>query len=338
MSCRIRRFEAGVVYSAATRCNDRAFLFRPNHNPDNPLLDASCPANALDPSNDITPIPSIINIIGASIGRALQNHPIPLNWYEANVHHEHDGFTPGDDAERADVPHFFRDAHSLIAREINRLLGRENHVYGERYRVEPCLDDESAEQKLVYAMANAVKDGQVERVSESPFFSTFRHLAYGDPLKFWYTDRTAWWRKGGPIRGNRSKDHTKWVTFELAPLPGWEKLTVHQRRTRFRHLIREAEKMAADERAIEGRPVAGVPALRRLDPRDRPHDPQKSGRQPLCHASDPAVRRRYRRDWREFRKAYRAASIAYRAGDLGVEFPDGSFRPPLVTMYSASAL
>jgi hypothetical protein len=50
------------------------------------------------------------------------------------------------------------------------------------------------------------------------------------------------------------------------------------------------------------------------------------------------VRRRYRRDWLEFRKAYRAASIAYRAGDLAVEFPDGSFLPPLVTMYTASAL
>jgi hypothetical protein len=81
-----------------------------------------------------------------------------------------------------------------------------------------------------------------------------------------------------------------------------------------------------------------VPALRRLDPRDRPYNPEKSGQQPLCHASDPDVRKQYRRDWREFLKAYRAASIAYRAGDLGVEFPDGSFRPPLVTMYSASAL
>jgi hypothetical protein len=338
MSYRIRKFDTGVVYSAATRCNDRSFLFRPNHNPDNPLLDASCPANALDPANDITPIPSVINIIGASIGRALKNHPIPLNWYEANVDHEHPGFTPGCDAERAEVPHFFRDAHSLIAREINRLLDRENHVYGQRYRAEPCLDDASAEQKLIYAMVNAVKDGQVEHVSDSPFFSTFRHLALGEPLKFWYIDRTAWWRKGGPIAGNRPKDHMRWVTFELTPLPEWEGLTVHQRQARFRHLIREAEQIAADERAIDGRSVIGLPALQRLDPRDRPHAPKKSGRQPLCHASDPAVRRQYRRDWREFLRAYRAASIAYRAGDLGVKFPEGSFRPPLVTMYAASGL
>jgi hypothetical protein len=335
---RIRRYEVGIVYSAAIRCNDRSFLFRPNHNPGNPLLDASCPANALDPANDITPIPSVINIIGASIGRALQKHQIRLNWFEVNVDHEHPGFTPSDDAQRADVPHFFRDVHSLIAREINRLLDREDHVYGERYRAEPCLDDESAEQKLVYAMINAVKDGQVERVSESPFFSTFRHLAHGDPLTFWYIDRTAWWKKGGPIRGNRPKDHMKWVTFELAPLPGWESMTMHQRQTRFRHLVREAEEIAAQERQAEGRTVVGVPALRRLDPRDRPRNPKRSGLQPLCHASDNATRKAYERDWREFLKAYRTASIAYRAGAFAVEFPDGSFRPPLVTMYTASAL
>ena len=278
------------------------------------------------------------DVIGAGVGRALERHPIALNWFEANLHHEHDGFTPGDDAQRADVPHFFRDAHSSIARDINRLLGRENHVYGERYRAEPCLDDASAEQKLVYAMVNAVKDGQVARVSESPFFSTFRHLAFGEPLRFWYFDRTAWWRKGGPRPGNRPKDHIKWVSFELAPLPGWENRTVHQRRTRFRKLVREAEAIAAQEREMEGRTVVGVPALRRLDPRDRPRDPKKSGRQPLCHASDPALRRAYKRDWREFLRAYRAASIAYRAGDLTVEFPEGSFRPPLITMYTASAL
>jgi len=326
------------VYSAATRCNDRSFLFRPNHNPANPLLDASCPANALDPANDNEPIPSVLNVIGASIGRALQRYGLPLNWFEGNIHHEHGGFTPSDDADRANVPHFFRDAHSLVAREVNRLLDHENHVYGERYRVEPCLDDASAEQKLVYAMVNTVKDGQVERVADSPFFSTFRHLAFGEPLRFWYPDRTAWWKKGGPRPGNRLKDHIKWVEFSLAPLPSWDNFTVHQRRTRFRHLVREAEEIVKREREIEGRIVVGTPALRRLDPRDRPRNPKHSERQPLCHAADPALRRAYEGDWREFLKAYRTASIAYRAGDHTVGFPDGSFRPPLVTMYTASAL
>ena len=338
MGCRVRRFEAGVVYSAVARCNDRQFLFRPHHNPEAPLLDAACPAHALDPRNDLEPVPSAVNVVGASLGRALANRPVDLGWFEVNLHHEHAGSTPGDDAQRAAIPHLLRDAHSLIARELNRLLGRENHVYGERYRAEPCLDDASAEQQLVYAMANAVKDGQVARVADSPFFSTYRHLAFGEPLRFWYIDRTAWWRKGGPRRGNRPKDHLKWVELSLAPLPGWRALTVHQRRTRFRKLVREAEEIAAKEREAEGCSVVGVPALRRVDPHDRPRNPKRTGRQPLCHAADPTARRAFAREWREFLKAYRAASIAFRSGDFTVEFPDGSFRPPLVTMYAASAL
>jgi hypothetical protein len=35
---------------------------------------------------------------------------------------------------------------------------------------------------------------------------------------------------------------------------------------------------------------------------------------------------------------YRHASIDYRAGYLEREFPDGSYRPPLITPYSASRL
>jgi hypothetical protein len=289
--------------------------------------------------------PSVINIIGASIGRALAKHPIPLNWFEVNVHHEHDGFTPGDDTERESIPHFFRDAHSLIAREINRLLDRENHVYGERYRAEPCLDGASAEQKLVYAMVNAVKDGQVERVSESPFFSTFRHLAFSEPLTFWYIDRTAWWKKGGPRPGNQEKDHLKWVSFELAPLPGWLSMTVHQRQSRFRHLVREAEEIAAHDREVEGRTVVGVPALRRLDPRNRPSNPKRSGLQPLCHASDAATRKQCKRDWRSaFARVASFGAIADRrlgistVEDRAVARRAEADRPPLITMYTASAL
>jgi len=174
--------------------------------------------------------------------------------------------------------------------------------------------------------------------ADSDFFSTYRHLAFGEPLEYWYIDRTAWWRKGGPRPGNRPKDHVQWITFELAPLPGWEGMTIHRRQTRFRRLVREAEEIAAHDREVEGRTVVGVPALRRLDPRDRPRNPKRSGLQPLCHASDAATRKAYTRDWREFLKAYRAASIAYRAGNFETEFPDGSFRPPLITVYTASAL
>jgi hypothetical protein len=338
VGCRIRQFVPGVVYSVSVRCNDRQFLFKPNHDPAAPLLDASCSPAALDPKNDLVPTPSVINIIGACLGRAQRQHPIRIHWFECNLHHLHIGFSVDDDAIRENVAPFFRTLLSGIARQVNKLWGRENHVFGERYRAEPCLDDAAAEQQLLYAVANPVKDGQVERVVESPFFSTFRHAGRGEPLRFWHIDFAGWWKRGGPRKANRVKNFLTWVDVELAPLPALNALTEHQRRTRMRHLAREAEQAAAERLALEGRGIVGVDALRRLDPRDRPRSPKESGLQPLCHASDATARRDFEHQWRELFHEHRRASFDFRAGYFEREFPDGTYRPPLITPYSASGL
>ena len=342
MGCRIRKFDVGVVYSVAIRCNDREFLFKPNHDPAWPLLEAGCSPLALDRSNDLVPRQSVINLIGACLGRALRRYPIRIHWFECNLHHLHLGFSADDEEMRDNITPFFRMVQSGIARQTNRLWSRENHVFGERYRVAPCLDDDAAEQQMVYALANAVKDGQIERVEKSPFFSTYawHHVdtACAGPHRYWYFDYAAWWRKGGPRKGNRLKDFLEWVEVEIAPLPGLHALSLHQRQTRLRHQLREVERSTAERLAAEGRTAVGFNSLRRIDPRGRPHNPKTSGRQPLCHASDPLVRKIFEREWREFLREHRRASIDYRAGFYEREFPDGSYRPPLTTPYSASHL
>ena len=345
MGCRIRRFGIGVVYSVAIRANDREFLFRPNHDPAVPLLETGCSPRALDPGDDLMPRQSVINLIGACLGRALRRYPIRIHWFECNLHHLHVGFSAENEAMRENVVPFFRSVESAIARQANRVWSRENHVFGERYRATPCLDDDAAEQQMVYALANAVKDGQVARVDKSPFFSTFawHHADAGgaireSPLRFWYFNYAGWWKKGGPRRGNRLKDFLEWVEVEITPLPGLRTLSAHQRQTRLRRQIREIEHVAAERLAAEGRTAFGFEALCCLDPRDRPRNPKTSGRQPLCHASDPKLRRLFKREWREFLREYRRASIDFRAGHLEREFPDGSYRPLLVTPYSASRL
>ncbi|MDD5307512.1 MAG: hypothetical protein PHU25_09360 [Deltaproteobacteria bacterium] len=338
MDGRIRVVEAHLVYSATQRCNDRLFLFRPDHDPAHPLLHLGCPLEALDPESPIIPVPSTLNLIGASAVRALELSPLNLHWLAGNLNHIHDGVSVT--AEQiGNVAPFFRDFLSGVARGTNRLLERTNHVFGGRYRMEPCLDLPSAEQQLAYALVNPVKDRQVERVSESPFFSTYRHFAFGDPLEFWDIDWAGYWAAGGP----RNKRHTpktylRWRRLELAPLPGWESLTVHQRQTRVRCLVHDAEEEAAERRRSEGRIVVGVPRLYEINPFDRPKTPSDSGPQPLCHASDPDGRRDYKSRWMELQAEYRKASIDYRAGYHEREFPQGTYRPPIVKIYTSSRL
>jgi len=338
MGRRLRLWEPHNIYSCTERTVDRQFLFRPDHNPHNPLLKRDCPTNALDPGNDIIPKPSIINIIGSAIVRAREKHPVDIYWFEGNINHLHNSLAPrnGD----IDAPSKFKQlCNSLIATGLRDSIDREGHAFGAPFRSAPCIDDASAEQQLFYAMTNAVKDGLVESVSQSPFFSTYRHLAHGEPLEFWWVDWAGYWKAGGRAnRKLRPKDFLRWGSFELAVLPEWEHLTAQQRRTRFRKAVREIEEECARERKDEQRHAMGVARLFELDPRDRPREPKKSGGQPLCHTSSQEARKEFERQWRDFVDEHRKASIDFLNGYWDREFPEGSFRPPIMTIYTSSRL
>ncbi len=339
MGSRIRLFEPGIIYNITHRTNDRCFLFRPNHNPKYPLLDASCPPNALDLSNDIIPVPSIINIMGSSFVRAMDAHPVDLYWCERSTNHGHDGAAEKSEEQLGEVSKFYQHANSLIARQINKLWNRQGHVFGGPYRMEPCLDNEAAEQKLEYALTNVVKDQLVESVEHSPFFSTFDCLAHGNPLRYWWINWAGYYAAGGrEKKGLHPKQFLNWGELPIVTLPGWEDLTIHQRQTRVRKMNQTARDQAAEIRKNENRTVVGVPALYAVDPRDRPKNPKHSGPQPLSHAADPELRREFRRRWRDFLNEYKKSSFDYRSGHYEREFPEGSYRPPIATIYQSSRL
>ena len=90
----------------------------------------------------------------------------------------------------------------------------------------------------------------------------------------------------------------KWVTVEYSKIPQWKTLTNHQYATRFRHEVRALEKQFREERSQEGKRVAGLAKLAKLDYRDRPETPRKRTRQPICHASTPGAAAEYEVDWR----------------------------------------
>ncbi|MCP3667298.1 MAG: hypothetical protein GY696_33195 [Gammaproteobacteria bacterium] len=330
MGSRIRLYEPGFVYSAVSGTVDRTFLLKPDHLPDNRLVSGYYLPDFLSPGEKLVPLPSIINAIGAGIGRSLKDNPINIHWFEGNINHMHSGFS-GCENTVGKIPDFYRDTNSKIARFVNHTWDRFGHVLNSPYRSEPSTDDMSAEQQLIYAVTNPVKDGLVENASHSPFFSTYRHLAYGEELKFWYIDWETYWKKGGSRRKtHHPNDYIENIKWAVTPLPTWEKLTVHQRQTRFRKLVKEEEEHQKEVRKQENRSVIGVPALFKVDPRDRPKTPRVRSKQPLCHGSDSNKREAYRIKWLIFLDDYRKASWDFRNRDWTRIFPTGSFRPPVI--------
>ena len=339
MGRRIRVFEPNVVYSVVIRSVDHSFVFKPDHNPKHPLLVSGCPLESFRPFNKIIPKPSVINVIGACAARAMELAHVRIHWVEANSTHLQVGISVSRWEDVGRIPEFFRDFHSAVAVKLGKKWHWSGHIFASPYHATPCLDEESVEQQLVYSVTNPVKDHLVERVLESPYFTTFRHLAQGKKLEYFRIDWDAYNKAGARRKKNHCpQNYLRWLELDITPVPGQEDWPAHKRNSFARAQIRAVEEQMKEELRKKGQRAMGAAAQFRLNPRGRPRDPKSSGPQPLCHCADHNMRAEYKERWREIVSDHRAASIEYLLGYWEREFPEGTFRPPLIKPYLSSQL
>jgi REP element-mobilizing transposase RayT len=283
----------------------------------------------LKPSRDVN------NIIGACLGRALEEHPLMLHSVTTNINHMELIFSIGE-GQADNVSRFLREFAGPAARDLNRFYGREGHFWSARARVEEITSDNQAEKLFGYGACNAVKDGLVERARHWKGFSSTEALSRGGKLKFEYVNRTLWWKSGAGRKAVDPSKYTKQTEIILHPLPSWAGLPEHARQTRFRHIVSDREQQAQLERAAEGiTSVMGMPKIERLSPFAKPSRPRKRTPQPLCHADTREEYEAYEAEYKEVAQAHRKASAAFLSGNFNAVFPPGTFRPPLVTVATA---
>lgn len=132
-------------------------------------------------------------------------------------------------------------------------------------------------------------------------------------------------RAGQPV--SRTDFGTKYE-IPLTPLPCFADLSTGQQRAQYRAMIRDIEQHTRQQLVRAGRRVMGAKKVSAQSPHGKPHKVKRSPA-PLCHASDPEERRRYRDDFRWFTALYKQASRRLRAGEQAVRFPDNCFPPAL---------
>ena len=308
MSDKPRWWKAGTVYSEVRKCIDDMFFLRPT--------------------------PELRNIVGACAGRAQALYPVKIYWLDPNVNHLHRGREPYEGMEE-NMSMFDQCFFRNLTFAVNHMLDRKScgTIWAGRNRADECYDDKSAEQQLLYGATNMVKDGLLERAAHNKGFGTYHAIASGDMYeRFEYIDWTAWHKAGGKRCKRPLSDFKRTTTVQYSKIPEWSHLTDSQYATRFRKEVRALEKKFREEREAEGRKVAGPKKLAKLDPRGRPKHKKPRTRQPLCHASTPEGAEEFKEGWKAFLDERAKASQLFLQGDLYVEFPKGSFRPPLVTM------
>jgi hypothetical protein len=301
-----RWVRSDLVTSTTQRTIDRQFLFKPD--------------------------PFIRNLIGASAARAFARFPVLIYWLEYNINHEQAGIAPIDDTPAAatNLVRFKQLFHRLVAQGVNGYLDREGAVFSSRSRDVHCVDNESVEDRYFYALLNPVKDGLCDRIRHWGGFSSYASVCEGRHETYTYIDLTAWHQAGGARAKIPKKAFEKTISLQFAVLPGWEKLTVSQRQTRIRRRVRELEQHYRAEREAAGRFAMTPERMAKINHRDRPKNRPAGTRKPLCHAASVAAAKRYKAEHQSFCLSHRLSSIHFLSGYYDVEFPRGSFRPPLI--------
>ena len=305
MGQRPRWFKPNTVYEQTQRTVDRQFLF--------------------------APIPGVRNAIGASAARALQKHPVKLYWLEVNSNHEHLGIGAISDRKEhlENLVHFKRTYHRLLAEEINRLHDRCGAIFSSPARTTECLDDESSEAQMFYALLNPVKDNLVERIEHWQGFSSFAQCARGVDEVYTYYDRTAYHKQKHRPDAKSIEAFMVSIRLEFSKLPHLEYMKEGAYQTYLRREVKQLEQAFESERTTAGNRVLGKERLAKTDPRQRPANPKQSGAKPLCHCVCHIRREKYREAMKMFCSKYIEASAAYRGGAHKTEFPYGSIRPSM---------
>ncbi len=222
---------------------------------------------------------------------------------------------------------FMNFVSSNTAREAGRLHGWRGKVWARRFDCLAITNEEAAQVgRLKYILSQGVKEGLVASPRHWPGLSAARALLSGQDLNGIWVDRTALYRARQRKGGHRARpiDFEEKMTVKLSQLPCWAHLSPEDYRRSIHELVEGIEKEAASRHAQEGTRPAGRKAVLRQSPHHRP-EKFKSSPCPLVHSASKAARKYFLESYGLFVSAFRAASERFRAGDLGAEFPVGSF-------------
>jgi hypothetical protein len=264
-------------------------------------------------------------IIGA-LARSKRRYGVRLICFSFVSHHFH-LLLEVDDALQ--LARFMCHFSSKLAKEVGRLTGWREKIFGRRYQAILVSPEEAAQiERLGYILSHGAKEGLVDSPRDWPGVHAVRAMLGEEELKGYWFDRT----KEYAARHRREEfDRLKYATAEtltLDPLPCWKDLTDEERHGRVRTLVAEIEKQAAARREETGVPSLGAAAVLAQDPHSRPRHSKRSPA-PFCHAASKSWRQSLRAAYFEFVAAFRRAAERLRMGDRDVRFPQGSFPPPL---------
>ncbi len=274
----------------------------------------------------LRPSAGMNDVIRGVLARAARLAGVAVHAPVFLSNHYHLLVSVADSQQLAQVMNFL---YSNLAREAGRLVGWREKFWGRRFQAIVVSGEEGAqESRLVYFLAQGVKEGLVGSPLAWPGVHCAQALTEGSALSGRWRDRTLESRARRKGLALEPQAFLEQETLHLAPLPCWKSLPPEEYRARVRQRIVAIEAEARRQQDESGTAPLGADAVCRQDPHHQPNRIKK-GPAPLVHAIAPAVRRSLRSAYFAFREAYRYAATRLKAGATDIEFPVGAFPPRL---------
>ena len=221
----------------------------------------------------------------------------------------------------------------LVKRHVKEFEG--GTLWGRRYSAEVLPNKEDVSHYALYAWLNCVISGLALRLSDYASYNSFSDSARRIKRIFRVVDWTGYNNRKRHNSKLSIKDCTKEYTLEFARLPGCETMTDRDYCQHLHCLLEKRRIKEVTKRQEEGKGFAGVEELKRTRPGDKPQTTKTSSREsrrPVVLTLCAITRKAFLEWYFGVVAAYKEASRRYRAGDYGVEFPPGTYKPPLFSV------
>ena len=236
---------------------------------------------------------------------------------------------------KANRAHFMRDFNSAVARTVPRFQSgyKGGTFWARRYSAEYLPGDADIEDRFFYTVLQPINDGLVDDISDYPGYNCFEDAVTGRVREY----KVVRWKEFNDARRwNPSvsiEDFTEICTLRYERLPGYENLSQREYEALMRKRLKERTAEVLSQRG--GKASLGACRLSKIVPGSLPKNTKSSG--PRDHR--PRVLSKSHERWSAAKTWYfntyfdfKRASKRYRHGDLFVEFPKGTYKPPIFTV------
>ena len=264
-------------------------------------------------------------LVGAALARAQSKCGVEIVAVVVMSNHIHLVIhTP-----RKNCSQFMRIFKANVTRAINRITGRRGPLWARRADVQPALDENASSERTVYCADNPRKANLVSDAELWPGLTLWHGQEHTNEFLFEDFDTSAWRKAGRP---SNLDPYFRTNTLRLSPPPGMDPTEREAFASAIRSKLQQHAQPSKTRSDTAPRPL-GIQAILQTALEGRPKQAASSNR-PYCFGSTEQ-KSEYFRQMTLIVAAHEASSTAFLAGNRDVEFPEGTYRPPITQAAAA---